>query len=112
MKKILTLLIMLCSFSVFAEPIWIDVRTAEEFSTGHVEGAINIPFDVIANDIGAISQDKNAEINLYCRSGGRAGKALRTLEGLGYTQVTNEGGYNDVLVKMNKSDTKSESNNQ
>jgi rhodanese-related sulfurtransferase len=43
MKKILTLLIMLCSFGAFSDSVyWIDVRTAAEFNTGHLEGAVNI----------------------------------------------------------------------
>jgi phage shock protein E len=107
MKKILTLLIMLCSFSALADPVyWIDVRTAAEFNTGHLAGAVNIPHGEIANEIGGLTQDKNAEIYLYCRSGGRAGKALNALEKLGYTQVVNEGGYDDVVEKMKKVEAK------
>ncbi|MFT7261601.1 MAG: phage shock protein E [Glaciecola sp.] len=101
MKKILTLLIMLCSFGAFSDSVyWIDVRTAAEFNTGHLEGAVNIPHGDIANEISGLTQDKNAEIYVYCRSGGRAGKALNTLTKLGYTQVINKGGYDDIVEKM------------
>ena len=97
MNKLLLLIIMLCGFSVQAETAyWIDVRTAVEHSMGHLDGSVNIPYGDIAGEISAITEDKNAEIHLYCRSGGRAGKALRALESLGYTNVVNDGGYNEI----------------
>jgi phage shock protein E len=107
MKKTFLSLIMLCSFSALADPVyWIDVRTAAEFNTGHLAGAVNIPHGEIANEIGGLTQDKNAEIYLYCHSGGRADKALNTLEKLGYTQVINEGGFDDVVEKSKKVEAK------
>jgi phage shock protein E len=111
MKKVLTLLIILSSFGALADPVyWIDVRTAAEYNAGHLQGAVNIPHGEIASEITGLTQDKNAEIYVYCRSGGRAGKALNSLEKLGYTQVVNEGGYDDVMENMVKSETKSRSN--
>ena len=82
-----------------AKGIWIDVRTPEEYESGHLDGAINIPHDQIAAKIAAASPDKNAPVNLYCRSGKRAGIAKQELEKLGYTRVTNHGGYQDLLDK-------------
>ncbi|CAM3844160.1 rhodanese-like domain-containing protein [Rheinheimera salexigens] len=76
--------------------IWLDVRTAEEYAAGHIETAINIPFDVMATHISSITTDKNATIHLYCKSGRRAEIALQTLQSLGYTNVTNEGGYEEL----------------
>ena len=73
--------------------IWIDVRTPEEFASGHLDGAANIPHDAIASRIAALVPDKTAEIHLYCRSGRRSGLARDTLLGLGYTKVTNDGSY-------------------
>lgn len=82
-----------------AQGIWIDVHTAEEFAAGHIEGAINIPFDQIEQRISEVTSDKNAPINLYCRSGRRSGIALDTLKGLGFTNLTNQGGYQDLVAK-------------
>jgi phage shock protein E len=111
MKKILTLLMMFGSLSAFSDPVyWIDVRTAAEYNAGHLESAINIPHGEIAIEIGKVIQDKNAEIYVYCRSGGRAGKALNTLERLGYTQVANKGGFEDVLEKIKTVESKPTSN--
>ncbi|WNO61177.1 rhodanese-like domain-containing protein [Rheinheimera sp. MMS21-TC3] len=78
------------------QEIWLDVRTAEEFAAGHVINAINIPFDVIEDNIASITTDKNATIYVYCKSGRRAGIALQSLESLGYTNVVNKGGYEEL----------------
>lgn len=79
--------------SVERTGMWIDVRTTEEFSSGHLDGALNMPHETIGREIAAAVPDKNAEIHLYCRSGRRAGIAKQTLEDMGYRNVTNEGGY-------------------
>ena len=82
-----------------AKGIWIDVRSAEEFNSGHLQNAVNIPHDQIIEGIKSVSSDKNAPINLYCRSGRRAEVALNELKKAGYTNVTNHGGYDDLVKK-------------
>ena len=82
-----------------AKGIWIDVRTPEEFKEGHLKDAVNIPVDQIGARIGSVSPDKSAPVNLYCRSGRRAEVALAELKKAGYTNVTNHGGYEDLLKK-------------
>lgn len=82
-----------------AKGIWIDVRTPEEFKEGHLEDAVNIPVDQIGARIGSVSPDKSAPVNLYCRSGRRSEAALQELKKMGYTNVTNHGGYQDLLQK-------------
>lgn len=82
-----------------AKGVWIDVRSAEEFAEGHLNGAVNIPVSEIAAKIAKVSPNKNAPVNLYCRSGNRAEVALRTLKEMGYTNVTNHGGYDDLVKK-------------
>ena len=77
--------------------IWIDVRSAAEYETGHLSGAHNINFDRIATHIAEITTDKNALLVLYCKSGRRSGLAKQTLDQLGYVNVVNGGGINDVL---------------
>ena len=81
------------------EPLWIDVRTANEYSEVHVEQAINIPHTEITEGITEFIADKDALIYVYCRSGHRSGIAKETLESLGYTQVVNIGGLQDALKK-------------
>ena len=64
--------------------IIIDVRTAGEFNSGHLENAINIPYDIIDQEIGKHVKDKNSDIMVYCRSGNRSGIAKKTLNKIGY----------------------------
>ena len=82
-----------------AKGVWIDVRSAEEFNTGHLQGAVNIPHDKIIEGVKALGSDKDAPINLYCRSGRRAEAALTELKNAGYTNVINHGGYEDLVKK-------------
>ena len=71
-----------------------DVRTPEEFATGHLESAVN--FDSVKIDAGEYPDvTKNAVIYLYCRSGSRVGVSKTKLESAGFTNVTNLGGLPD-----------------
>ena len=67
----------------------IDVRTAEEYRSGAIPSALNIPFDVIAANLP--TQDRTAKIVVYCRSGNRSSQAKATLEALGFTRVNDFG---------------------
>ncbi|HRH77259.1 MAG TPA: rhodanese-like domain-containing protein [Cellvibrionaceae bacterium] len=89
----------LFSLNAFCADIWIDVRSSEEFQAGHLPSAVNIPHTEIAARITEVSQDKKDTIHLYCRSGRRSGMALEALQKAGYSQVINEGGYEDLLKK-------------
>ncbi len=65
----------------------IDVRTPEEFHSGHIEGAINIDF-YSENFLEAFNEfDKEQAIYLYCRSGNRSGKTATKLEALGFKEI-------------------------
>ena len=81
------------------DPIWIDVRTVDEYNSGHVSDAVNIPHTEIAKGIFALSGEEDALIYVYCRSGRRSGIAKTTLEDLGYTQVVNVGGFDQAMKK-------------
>lgn len=78
------------------QEIWLDVRTAEEYSTGHVENSTHIPYQLVGDQIAALVSDKDTVIHLYCRSGNRAGKALKVLQEMGYTNAHNDGGISDL----------------
>ncbi len=79
-----------------ANGVIIDTRTVEEFNSGHIEGAVLVPYDVIAQRIASVVPDKSTPVLLYCRSGRRAGIAEKTLLNMGYTQVKNVGGLTDM----------------
>ena len=104
MKKLFGKLVVLAGLSLWvssplfaADALWIDVRSAPEYESGHLPEAVNIPHIEIAERIIALAPDKKTSIKLYCGSGRRAGIAQRELEGMGYFNTSNEGGYNDLL---------------
>jgi phage shock protein E len=80
----------------------IDVRTQEEFNEGHAEDVTHIPLDqILENKLGPIADlPKDTELHLHCRSGGRSGQAVDHLKSLGYTNVYNAGGLDEVLVEQ------------
>ncbi|MCA9344568.1 rhodanese-like domain-containing protein [Candidatus Saccharibacteria bacterium] len=80
--------------------IIIDVREPEEYATGHVKGAINIPPAQLMQ--GAKQLDgipKNTELILYCVSGSRSNVSINILKQMGYTNLTN--GINKNHVEAN-----------
>ena len=103
MKKSLVLLLL--SFQLFASnPIIIDVRTPQEFESGHVESAINIEWQEIA--LVENSTNKDNRIFLYCRSGNRSQKATDILIDIGYKDVINLGSVKEASEFLNKKITR------
>ena len=84
---------------VAGAPLIIDVRSKDEWDSGHIASAVHIPHTQIGDRITEHAKSKDQKIILYCRSGGRAGKALETLKSMGYTNVENAGGYEDIKDK-------------
>ena len=76
-------------------PVMLDVRSSEEFAAGHVDGALNVPHTaVLADPAAAVPAARDAELVVYCRSGGRASQAIEALRSVGYTNVKHlEGDY-------------------
>lgn len=79
----------------------LDVRTGEEFASGHIPGSINLPLDRIAGVVQAIPE-KDARIFVYCHSGARSFQACMMMERLGYTDVTNIGGIMQWRGKLER----------
>lgn len=75
--------------------IILDVRTDEEFSEAHIEGAILIPDYEISEKAESLLPDKNQLILVYCRSGRRSKNAASNLVSLGYTNIKEFGGIID-----------------
>jgi phage shock protein E len=72
-------------------PVVIDVRTPDEYAAGHIPGALNIPFDQVAQRIAEI--DAPDGVALYCMVGPRARKGESALLAAGYQTVFHlEGG--------------------
>ena len=93
---------LLLACSAFAKDVVIDVRTPQEFQSGHIEGALNIPHDTIGQDISKVKVSKDDHVILYCRSGRRSGLALGTHKGLGFSYVENYGGFEEAQKRLQK----------
>lgn len=72
----------------------LDVRTDEEFVTGHITNAINIPVQELEDRLDEL-KDKEQKILIYCKSGRRSAIACEILEEYGYTNLYNMGGVVD-----------------
>ncbi len=77
----------------------IDVRSAEEFATGHISGAKNIYYVEIAQKIASVVPDKSKPIVLYCSMAKRSTQALQVLLDMGYTNVYNLGSMSNYSIK-------------
>ena len=64
----------------------VDVRTAEEFASGHVPGAVHIPYDEIGKRASEIGPPSTSVV-LYCRTGRRSGIAVEALQKAGYEKL-------------------------
>lgn len=91
------------SFSRTPDAVLIDVRTKSEYDEGHINGAVNIdsgdPHFVTTIE----ERWKGKTLFLYCRSGGRSGRALSLLRNRGFTAEHLEGGvmeYPELITSV------------
>jgi rhodanese-related sulfurtransferase len=67
--------------------VLLDVRTPAEYADGHIPGAINIPHSEIASRISELSNARDRDLVVYCRSGNRTGQALASLREAGFSRL-------------------------
>lgn len=67
--------------------VYLDVRDGEEFSAGHLPGAINISRGTLEMHVFGKIPDQNAKIYVYCKTTARSALATKTLRELGYKNV-------------------------
>ena len=79
--------------------VLVDVRTEDEFESGHLERAVHLPYQNILDLPDRIELEKDTPIVVYCQSGRRSGIAKETLVEAGYTRVFNAGGYEGLKGK-------------
>jgi len=72
--------------------ILLDVRTKEEYETGHIKNSTLMPVDTLKEESVKNLVDKQATIFVYCRSGNRSVAAANILIEQGYKNVFNLGG--------------------
>lgn len=81
---------------IIAHPdaIVMDVRTPNEFSEGHVAGAINVDYHGDGFHDALSKLDKDAHYIVHCKSGNRSGKSMKIMKELGFQRVTHmDGGF-------------------
>lgn len=72
----------------------LDVRTGEEYSQGHIPGAVNIPHNEISQRLNELSAFKHDMVIVHCRSGRRAKIAEKILLEQGFSSLKHlEGDY-------------------
>lgn len=82
--------------------IILDVRRPDEYATGHIPGAINVPNETIGTAEIPELPDKAQLILVYCRSGRRSKEASKKLVKLGYTNIVEFGGILDWKGEIEK----------
>jgi len=65
----------------------LDVRTVDEFKSGHIRGAKLIPLSKLEDNLDKLETDKQKKIIVYCRSGSRSVAASRILKENGFTPL-------------------------
>ena len=105
MKKILAVLFVFAAFNVLAKYqgklelvdstelltnqqayLVLDTRSKQEFDAGHIAGAINIPHDLVADNLSQL-KETDKTIVVHCRSGRRALTAEQALLDAGFTNL-------------------------
>ncbi len=81
--------------------VLVDVRTEEEYQSGHIPKSINIPLHEIDSITQTISNHA-VPLFVYCQSGARSNQAVTALSKMGYTNVKNIGGINNYRGKVER----------
>ena len=83
---------------MLADRTVIDVRTPEEYASGHIAGAMNIPVE--ASDFGdrIAELDRSGSYLLYCRSGRRSALAANLMAEAGFGDLVDAGGLESLVA--------------
>jgi len=76
----------------------LDVRSKGEYQGGHIKGSINIPVDVLRNNLSKLNREK--PIITCCASGMRSASAKSILKSNGFTEVYNGGGWMNLQFNI------------
>ncbi len=86
-------------YSQTSGAILLDVRTPQEYQTGHIPGSQNIPLQEIRR-VNAAIPDKSTPLFVHCQSGARSRQAVGELQRMGYLRVKNIGGISAYTGKV------------
>jgi rhodanese-related sulfurtransferase len=82
-----------------SKPLILDVRNAEEFAAGHIQGAKHIPVAELAGRMKEIEKFKDKPVLVHCQKGLRAKAACGILRGQQFTQLHNLQGGLDTWIE-------------
>jgi rhodanese-related sulfurtransferase len=86
-----------------SRPVILDVRSAKEYATGHLEEAKLIPVSELGGRLDELSDLKNQEIIVYCHSGNRSRTAAAILAKNGFSRIFDlQGGITEWTRTGNK----------
>lgn len=85
--KVITPKVFSDSIQMQQKPLLLDVRTAEEFSEGHLRNALNYDFKSTNFKTKIDSLDKTKTYYVYCRTGKRSTAAVEQMKDLGFKKI-------------------------
>ena len=91
--------------SNISSPIIIDVRSPQEFATGSIEGAVNLPLKGLPDLLLSEGIELDEEVVVYCRSGRRSAQAKTVLKAAGFELVFDGGPMSQLEGVLNDSDS-------
>jgi phage shock protein E len=77
----------------------LDVRTPEEFASGHIANAVNLNWNGPDFNSQVVTLDKNGRYLVYCKAGIRSAKAAKAMSSLGFQEIYNFSGGTDAWIK-------------
>ena len=89
--------------SNISAPVIIDVRTPQEFATGSIEGAVNLPLKGLPDSLLSEGIELDEEVVVYCRSGRRSAQAKTLLKAAGFELVFDGGPMRQLEGVLNDS---------
>jgi rhodanese-related sulfurtransferase len=85
------------------EIVVLDIRTPKEYNAGHIDGALNINYSADNFKEELAKLDKSATYIVHCKSGGRSGRSMSTLEALGFENIVHmDDGFDGWLAATEK----------
>ena len=79
--------------------VLLDVRTAEEYRDGYIDGSVNVPLDRISSIQNTV-KDNSTPLYVHCYSGSRSGQAVAYLKQMGYINAKNIGGISSYRGRV------------
>ena len=88
-------------FQEMSDAVLLDVRTPQEYQSGHIPGSVNAPLQTLGSK-DMLPADRDTRLFLYCHSGARSSQAVRLLARMGYANAKNIGGIAAYTGKVER----------